>query len=103
MVDVYHELEFPFEMTEKMVEALAPGGRLVFVEFRREDDKVPIKLVHKMSERQVVKEMEGFPLRHQQTLGHLPWQHIIIFEKRAAKTSSTPERGAPGTGKDRQH
>ena len=53
MVDVYHEFALPFEMTEEMVKALKPGGRLVFVEFRLEDEKVPIKLVHKMSERQV--------------------------------------------------
>ena len=39
MVDVYHEFAHPYEMTEKMVEALKPGGRLVFVEFRLEDDE----------------------------------------------------------------
>ena len=69
MVDVYHEFEHPFEMTEKMVEALAPGGRLVFVEFRLEDPEVPIKLVHKMTEKQVIREMEPFPLRHVETQG----------------------------------
>ena len=86
MVDVYHEFEFPFEMTEKMVEALAPGGRLVFVEFRLEDDKVPIKLVHKMSERQVIKEMVPFPeMEHTKTFKDLPWQHAIIFTKKEKK------------------
>jgi protein-L-isoaspartate O-methyltransferase len=86
MVDVYHEFEFPFEMTEKMVEALKPGGRLVFVEFRLEDPKVPIKLVHKMSERQVLKEMGVFAeLEHAKTVGTLPWQHVIIFAKKDAK------------------
>ena len=86
MVDVYHEFEHPFEMTEKMVEALAPGGRLVFVEFRLEDQKVPIKLVHKMSERQVVKEMAPFPeLEHTKTFKDLPWQHVIIFTKKEPK------------------
>lgn len=86
MVDVYHEFEYPFEMTEKMVEALKPGGRLVFVEFRLEDDKVPIKLVHKMSERQVVKEMVPFPeLEHTKTFKDLPWQHAIIFTKKEPK------------------
>lgn len=83
MVDVYHELEFPFEMTQQMVKALKPGGRLVFVEFRMEDDKVPIKLVHKMSERQVIAEMGPFPeLEHSKTIGTLPWQHIIVFTKK---------------------
>jgi protein-L-isoaspartate O-methyltransferase len=86
MVDVYHEFEHPFEMTEKMVDALAPGGRMVFVEFRLEDDKVPIKLVHKMSERQVIKEMVPFSeLEHTKTIGTLPWQHVIIFTKKAPK------------------
>jgi protein-L-isoaspartate O-methyltransferase len=86
MVDVYHEFEFPFEMAEKMVEALKPGGRLVFVEFRLEDAKVPIKLVHKMSERQVLKEMGPFPeMEHTKTVGTLPWQHIIIFTKKEPK------------------
>lgn len=86
LVDVYHEFEFPFEMTEKMVEALKPGGRLVFVEFRLEDQKVPIKLVHKMSERQVLKEMVPFKeMTHTKTYGELPWQHVIIFTKKEEK------------------
>jgi|SRR5262245_52769862 len=85
LVDVYHEFSYPFEMTEAMVKSLKPGGRLVFVEFRKEDDNVPIKLVHKMTEKQVLKEMEPHPLRHVETQKHLPWQHIIIFEKKVAK------------------
>jgi ubiquinone/menaquinone biosynthesis C-methylase UbiE len=85
MVDVYHEFSHPWEMTAAMVKALKPGGRLVFVEFRLEDPKVPIKLVHKMSERQVLKEMAVHPLRHVETVGTLPWQHVIIFEKKAER------------------
>ena len=83
LVDVYHEFSHPFEMAEKMVDALKPGGRLVFVEFRLEDEKVPIKLVHKMTERQVIKEMEPFPeMKHVKTVDTLPWQHIVIFSKK---------------------
>jgi ubiquinone/menaquinone biosynthesis C-methylase UbiE len=82
MVDVYHEFSYPFEMTEALVKALKPGGRLVFVEFRLEDPKVPIKLVHKMSERQVRKEMTPHPVRWVETISTLPWQHIIVFEKK---------------------
>lgn len=81
MVDVYHEFEFPYEMTEAMVKALKPGGRLAFVEFRLEDPEVPIKLVHKMSEKQVIREMKAFPLKHAETYKELPWQHVIFFEK----------------------
>jgi precorrin-6B methylase 2 len=81
MVDVYHEFTYPYEMTEAMVKALKPSGRLVFVEFRLEDEKVPILTLHRMAERQVVREMQPFPLRHVETQKHLPWQHVIIFDK----------------------
>lgn len=50
MVDVYHEFSHPYEMTEAMCRALKPGGRIAFVEFRKEDPAVPIKLLHKMTE-----------------------------------------------------
>lgn len=83
LVDVYHEFDQPFEMTEAMVRALKPGGRLVFVEFRGEDPKVPIKLVHKMTEAQVRKEMSLHPLEWTETIATLPWQHIIVFRKRS--------------------
>src|SRR5947207_9166377 len=86
LVDVYHEFSYPYEMTEAMVKSLKPGGRLVFVEFRLEDDKVPIKLVHKMTEQQVVKEMAEFKdMKHASTSEKLPWQHVITFTKLAAK------------------
>jgi SAM-dependent methyltransferase len=90
MVDVYHELSYPHEMTVEMVKALKPGGRLVFVEFRLEDEKVPILTVHRMSERQVLREMEPHALRHVRTLGHLPWQHVIIFEKKSDQKKPVP-------------
>jgi ubiquinone/menaquinone biosynthesis C-methylase UbiE len=81
MVDVYHEFDHPYEMTESMVRGLKKGGRLVFVEYRKEDPNVPIKLVHKLSVAQVRKEMSLFPLRFKETSSVLPRQHIIIFEK----------------------
>jgi protein-L-isoaspartate O-methyltransferase len=85
LVDVYHEFSYPFEMTEGMVKSLKPGGRLVFVEYRLEDPNVPIKLVHRMSEKQVLKEMEPHPLRYVETLNDLSWQHVIVFEKKAVE------------------
>jgi ubiquinone/menaquinone biosynthesis C-methylase UbiE len=82
LVDVYHEFEQPYEMTQAMVKALKPGGRLVFVEFRLEDPDVPIKLVHKMTKKQVIKEMEPHPLKLAKAIDVLPWQHVLIFEKK---------------------
>jgi ubiquinone/menaquinone biosynthesis C-methylase UbiE len=82
MVDVYHEFDFPFEMVESMCRALKPGGRMVFVEYRAEDESVPIKRLHKMTVAQVKKEMAPHPLKFAEAVEVLPWQHIIIFQKR---------------------
>jgi ubiquinone/menaquinone biosynthesis C-methylase UbiE len=84
MVDVYHEFEFPWEMMLEISRAMKPGGRVVLVEYRREDPEVPIKLVHKMSQRQVRTELEQpeFDLRWTETIHVLPRQHIIVFTRR---------------------
>ena len=83
MVDVYHEFLYPYEMMLEIAGAMKTGGRVAFVEFRKEDVDVPIKLVHKMTEAQVKREMSHpeFRLKWSETIGVLPWQHIIVFEK----------------------
>ncbi|MEO6363260.1 MAG: class I SAM-dependent methyltransferase [Caldimonas sp.] len=82
MVDVYHELEFPFEVLTSVVRAVKPGGRVVFVEYRAEDAAVPIKPLHKMSVAQVRREAALHPLVFNQVIDILPWQHIVEFRKR---------------------
>ena len=81
-VDVYHELAYPFEVMTKVREALKTGGRVVFVEYRKEDPAVRIKEVHKMSVEQLEREMNAVGLVHVRTVETLPLQHIVIFEKR---------------------
>ena len=82
MVDVYHELEYPDEVLESIVRALKPGGKVVFVEYRAEDPKVPIKPVHKMSEAQVKLEATRHGLQWERTITTLPIQHVIVFRKK---------------------
>lgn len=82
MVDVYHELAFPYEVLASVVRALKPGGRVVFVEYRAEDPDVPIKALHKMSEAQVRREAAVQALVWERTAGNLPWQHVVIFRKK---------------------
>ncbi len=84
MVDVYHEFRYPFEMLSAIAQSLKPGGRVAFVEYRKEDPNVPIKLVHKMTEAQVKREAAepSLELTHVETIEVLPWQHVIIFEHR---------------------
>ena len=85
MVDVYHELEYPYEMLAAIVRALKPGGRLAFVEFRANDPAVPIKPLHTMTEEQVRREAAVHPLEWVKTVRELPWQHVIVFRKVAQR------------------
>jgi ubiquinone/menaquinone biosynthesis C-methylase UbiE len=81
-VDVYHEFSHPEHMLAAMRKSLKKDGRLVLVEFRQEDPKVPIKELHKMSKKQVLKELQpnGFKLVEQ--FNKLPWQHMMFFERK---------------------
>ncbi len=100
MVDVYHEFSHPFEMMREIAKSMKPGGRVVFVEYRMEDPDVPIKLVHKMSEAQVKREIgqEEFGLKWSKTIDVLPWQHIVVFEKQAEKPAKA-KAGAKAGGR----
>jgi len=82
MVDVYHELAYPYEVMTSLLKALKPGGRVVFVEYRAEDPRVPIKALHKMSEAQIKREAAVFALDWERTVSTLPWQHVVVFRKR---------------------
>ena len=79
MVDVYHEFSQPQAMLRRLREALKPGGRLVLLEYRKEDPTVPIRFEHKMSvaEARMEVEAEGFTLSKVDEA--LPRQHIFIF------------------------
>lgn len=81
LVDVYHEFSFPYEMGVSMYKALKSNGKLILVEFRSEDDAVPIKPIHKMSEAQAVKELKAAGFRLEKNVNNLPWQHCMIFVK----------------------
>jgi ubiquinone/menaquinone biosynthesis C-methylase UbiE len=79
MVDVYHEFSEPVTMMRHIRNSLKPDGRLVLVEFRKEDPSVPIQPLHKMSVQEVRSELEPLGFRFQRSLDFLPWQHILIF------------------------
>jgi len=84
MVDVYHEFSRPQAMLRRLREALKPGGRMVLLEYRKEDPAIPIRPEHKMSvsEAKLEVEAEGFTLAKVDE--SLPRQHILIFTARPA-------------------
>lgn len=81
MVDVYHEFSYPKEMIASIKKALRPNGQIYLIEYRGEDDWVPIKKVHKMTEAQTVKEMQAAGFSLKENLSNLPWQHCMVFVK----------------------
>ena len=81
MVDVYHELSHPEIMLRAMRDSLKPGGQIILLEYREEDDRVPIKPLHKMNKIQILKEYEANGFRVASQFDKLPWQHMMFFEK----------------------
>ena len=81
LVDVYHEFSQPRKMLQRIRESLQRDGRLVLLEYRKEDPAVPIRPEHKMSTEEVKSEVEPEGFRLDKTLESLPRQHIRIFRK----------------------
>lgn len=79
LVDVYHEFSHPEEMLGAMRAALKPEGRIALAEFRLEDPAVPIKRLHKMSKKQILKEYGANDLKLVDEFDKLPWQHLMFF------------------------
>jgi SAM-dependent methyltransferase len=79
LVDVYHEFSEPQRMLRGIRAALKPDGRLVLLEYRKEDPSIPIRVEHKMTVAEVKTELEaeGFKLSH--VIETLPRQHILIL------------------------
>jgi ubiquinone/menaquinone biosynthesis C-methylase UbiE len=81
LVDVYHEFSEPVKMLAGMRAALKTGGRLVLLEYRKEDPRVPIRLEHKMSVAEAKMEIEAAGFTLEKVDPRLPRQHILIFTK----------------------
>ena len=81
IVDAYHEFSHPLEMATSILASLKPGGKLILIEYRMEDPSVPIKLLHKMTEKQAKAEMKNAGFKWEKTLTMLPQQHFMIFRK----------------------
>lgn len=79
LVDVYHEFSQPQKMLARIRESLKPSGRMILLEYRKEDPSVPIRLEHKMTVQEVRAEIEPEGFQFETSLETLPRQHILIF------------------------
>jgi ubiquinone/menaquinone biosynthesis C-methylase UbiE len=82
LVDVYHEFSQPQAMLRHLHDALKPGGRLVLLEYRKEDPAIPIRPEHKMSVAEAKLEVEAEGFRLGRVNDELPRQHVLIFNRR---------------------
>ncbi len=90
MVDAYHEFAYPYEMMQAIVQALKPGGRVALLEYRGENPLILIKGLHKMTQRQVRREMQAVGLSWQATKSLLSQQHLMIFQKLPSESAPPP-------------
>jgi ubiquinone/menaquinone biosynthesis C-methylase UbiE len=81
LVDVYHEFSQPQRMLQRLGEALKNDGRLVLLEYRKEDPHIPVRPEHKMSVAEAKAELEAEGFRLEKVLHDLPRQHILIFRR----------------------
>ncbi|MGB3786849.1 MAG: class I SAM-dependent methyltransferase [Phormidesmis sp.] len=81
MFDAYHEFAYPKEIMSAIAQALKPDGQVVLAEYRAENPLVLIKKHHKMTQKQVKKEMKAVGLQWVKTDDRLPQQHLMFFEK----------------------
>ena len=81
LVDVYHEFSHPEHMLRAIRQALKPSGCAVLVEFRGEDPNVPIRELHKMTKRQIMKEWPANGFQLAKSDDSLPWQHVLWFAR----------------------
>jgi ubiquinone/menaquinone biosynthesis C-methylase UbiE len=89
LVDVYHEFSNPAEMLAAIRKSLKPAGRVALAEFRGEDDKVPIKPLHKMTKAQIMKEFPPNGFKLVEEFDKLPWQHLMFFQRDDAPAGKT--------------
>src|SRR5262249_53878751 len=81
LVDVYHEFHHPQAMLRSLRQSLRPDGRLVLVEYRKEDPRIPIAFTHRMSVAEARLEVEAEAFTFDRVIEELPRQHIIVFRK----------------------
>ncbi len=81
MVAAYHEFYYPWEMMTSIVDALKPGGKVILIEYRGEDETLEVNRLHRLTQAQARRELEAVGLVFRYSRDILPQQHFMVFEK----------------------
>jgi ubiquinone/menaquinone biosynthesis C-methylase UbiE len=79
LANSYHEFSEPQSIMAAIRKSLKPQGRVVVLEYRKEDAYTPIEPLHKMTLQEIRQEIESMGFETQQVLDILPRQHFVIF------------------------
>ena len=90
LVDAYHEFSHPREVMSGILDSLSERGRVFLVEYRGEDGAVPIKPLHKMTDKQATREMAAVGLVLERVHDDLPWQHVMVFRRSRDNSTKPP-------------
>ncbi len=78
--DTWHHIHDRVEYARRLKNDLAPGGRVVIVDFRKGDLPVGPPPEHRLAEEEVQKEFDQAGFRLLASLDVLPYQYVLIFE-----------------------
>lgn len=78
-VDTYHHLDDRVDYFRRLRAALAPRGRIVIVDWKKEEAAIGPPLEHRLAREQVLREMEGAGYRTLESGVDLPNQYVLVF------------------------
>ncbi|MSV29486.1 MAG: methyltransferase domain-containing protein, partial [Bryobacterales bacterium] len=82
IANAYHEFSDPEAIMASVRRSLKPDGRVVLVEYSKENPRIPISELHRMSFAEIRSEVEAAGFELTRVLDFLPMQHALIFTKR---------------------
>lgn len=81
-VDTYHHVDDRVDYFRRLRRALAPGGRIVIVDWKKEESAIGPPLDHRLAREHVLREMERAGYRSISTDVTLPQQYVLVFARR---------------------
>ena len=87
ILDVYHHFNYPVEALTSIREALKPAGRVAVIDFyrgREHPSMSPERLRShiRLDKEGFVEEIESAGFRLERSFDHLPYQYVLVFERK---------------------
>ena len=80
LVNTWHHIDDRDRYSAKLQQALAPGGRVIVVDYTKESPRGP-SVEHRLPAQRVVEELEAGGLEAKVLEEDLPWQYVVVASK----------------------